>query len=196
MELVILALVAGLFFTSYALWRRARHAANAGDKTIEGRKAAPALPPAERTIHTITNGDVVTYMDTDWLVEGVLTLDEDGRVTRLYKMIDGAKTRWLAARPGEDEPFLLDEAPELVIDPSGPDALTHAGIPYRLTARAVVQVIRSGSLGATRPGEKARLYEYTGAGSTRLVAVAGGERVDVYRGERVPATMIDILPGG
>lgn len=191
MEFILISMVAGLFLASYTLWKKGR-----GDKSEQAQQRAQ-LPPAERTIHTLQIGDVASYLDIDYLVEGVLTLDEDGRVTRLYRMTDGTKARWLAARPGEEGPFLLDEAPELVLDAVGADTLTYQGMPHRLTGRGSAHVTRAGALGSGRSGDRMRIYEYAGPGSERVLALAwvGGERMDVFRGERLSPGVVDLLPG-
>ena len=36
------------------------------------------LTDGERTLHTIQLGDVVSHLGTDYMVEGMMTLDEDG----------------------------------------------------------------------------------------------------------------------
>lgn len=191
MEFIILSMVAGLFFASYTLWKKGR-----GGKG-EQAQARPQLPPAERTIQTLQIGDVASYLHVDYLVEGVLTLDEDGRVTRLYRMTDGSKARWLGARPGDDGPLLIDEAPELVLDAAGADTLIFQGMPHRLTARGNAHVTRAGDLGSGRNGDRLRIYEYAGPGSERVLALVwtGGERMDVFRGERLSPNVVDLLPG-
>jgi hypothetical protein len=191
-EFIILSVVAGLFFASYTFWKKGR-----GHEDDRAKPRPRELPPADRTIQTLQIGDVASYLDVDYLVEGMLTLDEDGRVTRLYRMTDGSKVRWLAARPDDDGAVLLDEAPELVMDAAGADTLTYQGTPYRLTARGHAHVIRAGTLGSGRSGDRTRIYEYAGPGNERVIGLAwvGGDRMDVFRGERLSPGVLDLLPG-
>ena len=202
MELIVFGMMAGLFFASYALWRRARTPTRDDAPPKLPPRQVPQLPSGERTLHTIQVDDVVTHLATDYIVEGVVTLDEDGEVTRLYRMADGSTVRWLGARPGSDDPLLLEEAPELALDAAGPEELAHTGQTYRLVKRGAVKATHAGNIGAGRTADRARLYEYAGPGAARVIAVAWGAaapstdaRADAFRGERLSAASIDILPG-
>jgi len=192
MELIILAVVAGLSFASYALWRQAR--SGDGPRALDQPKQ-PALTDGERTIHTIQPGDVVTHLGTDWLVEGVLSLDDDGRWSRLYRLADGARVRWMAARPGDDHPLVLDEAPDLAIEANGPESIAWRGLPFRLAARESVVAAPLGSVGEGRAPGRAQLWQYVGGGASRILALAWPARVEAFAGERVEPHFVEILPG-
>jgi hypothetical protein len=75
-------------------------------------------------------------------------------------------------------------------------------MPYRLGGRAQVRVRLvgasgiAGALGNVPPAERAWLYDYAGAGARRLLALAWGERTDAFAGAAVPASALDLLPGG
>ena len=58
MELLVLGLVAGIGFASYALWHKARK--DEGDALTAERKRL--MPPAERSPTTIQVGDVVQHL--------------------------------------------------------------------------------------------------------------------------------------
>ena len=196
MEFIVLGVVASVFVASWALWKKTRSPSGAGvpadESSIKGQ-----LTSGERTIHNLQVSDIVTHLGSDFLVEGVLTLDDDGAVTRMYRMTDGAKVRWLVARPGDGNPLLLEEKAELAVDASGPEAISHGGVPYRLAARASVRVVRSGALASSRTTDRARLYEYASAGEARIIALAwpDTERADATIGERLSLGSFDILPG-
>ncbi len=193
MELIILAVVAGLSFASYALWRQAR---SGGDgKSLDEKPRTHLLTDGERTIHTVQPGDVVSHLSTDYLVEGVLSLDDDGRQTRLYRLADGARVRWLGARPGDDHPFLLDEATDLAIEPNGPQEIVHRGMPFRLAARASANATSAGSVGPNRDGARVELWEYVGGGAARILAIAWPARVEAFAGERLEPHFVELLPG-
>ncbi len=192
MELIILAVVAGLSFASYALWRQARGGEQ--PRALDKPETAGALTDGERTIHTVQPGDVVTTLGVDYLVEGALSLDDDGRVTRLYRLVDGGRTRWMAARPGDDHPYLLDES-DLAVEANGPESITFRGLPFRLAARESVVVAPLGSVGEGRPPGRIQLWLYVGGGAARVLALSWPARVEAFTGERLEPHFVDILPG-
>lgn len=203
MELFVLGIVAGLSFLSYALWWRSRTASL--DEALEQERAAARLASAEPSLHSLRPGDVVCHLGTDYLVEGVLSLDDAGRVTRLYRIADGAAVRWLAVRPGTAPPLVLDEVRGLSLggDLSAPDELVHSGTAYRLATRTSTHVDQSGILGAfgSGPGdrtsapERAWLYEYVASGARRLLALTWSGHAEAFAGEPVPARTLELLPG-
>ena len=192
MEIIVLGVVAGLSFLSYSLWKRSR-SEGLKDALLEERQQQ-RLASAEPNLHALRPGDVVTHLTTDYVIEGVLTLDDDGRVTRLYKMADAGRIRWLGVRAGVDEPLFLDEVKGLPIDGSAPDQLTWDGSPYRLSARASARVGLSGSIGERATAERVWLYDYAGVGTRRIVAVGWSDHSAAFAGEPVSRTLLEILP--
>ena len=190
MELLVLGLVAGIGFASFALWQRARK--DEGEALASERKRLQA--PAERSPTTIQVGDVVQHLGTDFVVEGVITLSEDGRGARLYRMFDGGGERFLYAKTNAPDPLLLASAHVALDGDAPPESVTHAGARYRQTARAQASAIRVGQLGARKHADKVRVYEYAGPGPARLLIVDWGDRVEAFAGERVLAHALDILP--
>lgn len=189
MELIVLGLVAGIGFASYALWQKARK--DEGEAHAAEKKRLQA--PADRSPTTIQLGDVVQHLGSDCVVEGIVTLSEDGRGARFYRMFDGGGERFLFAKTGGGDPLLLATA-QIALDGDPPEALTHEGGAYRLTARMQASAIRVGQLGKRQHGDRVRLFEYAGPGPQRLVLVDWGERVEAFAGERVLAHALEILP--
>jgi hypothetical protein len=191
MELLVLGLVAGIGFASYALWQKARK--DEGEAQTAERKRLAA--PAERSPTTIQVGDVVQHLGSDFLVEGVVTLSEDGRGARLYRMFDDGGERFLYAKSGNVDPLLLaptQVAPDFAATP--PESLTHEGAPYRQTARVQASAIRVGQFGTRKHADRVRLYEYAGPGPSRLLLIDWGERVEAFAGERIFSHALEILP--
>lgn len=190
MELIVLGLVAGIGFASYALWQKARK--DEGEALTHERKRLAA--PTDRSPLTMQVGDVVQHLGSDFVVEGIVTLSEDGHGARLYRMFDGSGERFLFAKTGGGDPLLLGTA-VVAIDGDPPEALSHGGGAYRLTARMQASAIRVGQLGTRKHGDKVRLFEYAGPGPARLILVDWGERVEAFAGERVLTHSLEILPG-
>jgi hypothetical protein len=193
MELLLLGMVAGIGFASFALWQRARREED--QAAAQRRKRLEA--PAERTPTTIQVGDVVQHLGSDYVVEGVLTLSEDGRGARLYRMFDDGGERFLYAKQGHAEPLLLRPAPELTLADLGgtpPETLQHGHASFRQTARVQASVIRVGQLGGRKTAERVHLYEYAGPGPERLLLLDWGERVEAFAGEKVATHSLEILP--
>jgi hypothetical protein len=195
MELLVLGLVASIGFASYALWSKARSAELPGPP--------PELESPERTVGTLQVGDVVQHLGIDWLIEGVLTLSEGG--TRLYRLADGATERFLFAAHGDPEPALLSAAPDLADVVGGaPERFEHAGHFYQLKVRETAAVLREGSLRRDAPpgarhatsneGNRVGLAAYA-AGALRLIVLHWADHSDAFVGERVPAHLLEFLPG-
>jgi hypothetical protein len=189
MELLVLGLVAGIGFASYALWHKARR--DEGDALAAERKRLMA--PAERSPTTIQVGDVVQHLGSDFLVEGVVTFSEDGRGARLYRLFDDGGERFLYAKAGGSDPLLLAPA-TVTVDGDPPESLQHAGGAYRQTARAQASAIRVGQLGTRKHGDRVRVFEYAGPGPARLLVVDWGDKLEAFAGERILASSLDILP--
>jgi hypothetical protein len=194
MELLILGLVAGIGVASYALWHKAKQ--DDGDSLARERKRLAPPANVDRSPTTIQVGDVVQHLGSDFLVEGVVTLSEDGRGARLYRLFDDSGERFLYAKAGAADPLLL--APAIVAaeptDGEPPETLQHAGGSYQKTARAQVLAIRVGQLGARKHGDRVRLFEYAGPGPARLLMIDWGDQLEAFAGERILASALEILP--
>ncbi len=185
-----MAAIASLGVTSYALYLQARRM-----QREEQRLAPPAvarLEGGEHTLHSLAPGDVVSR-DQDYVVEGLLTFEEDGRVTQLYRLVDGAIVRWMGARPSDSHPLWLEGAGDLAIEINGPETVYYRGLPYRQSARRSVRVTSRGEVGPRRDG-RMEFWEYTGPGRARIWALAGPSEVESFAGEELEPFAIELLP--
>jgi len=190
MEFLVLGLVAGIGFASYALWQKARK--DESEAQAAERKRLQA--PVDRSPTTIQVGDVVQHLGVDFVVEGVVTLSEDGRGARFYRMFDGSGERFLYAKTGGADPLLLTATSVTLEGEAPPETLVHGGASYRQTARTRASAIRVGQLGTRKHADRVRVYEYAGPGPARLLVVDWGDRVEAFAGERVLAHALEILP--
>jgi hypothetical protein len=188
MELILLGLVASIGFASYALWSRAR-----GNELRGAQKPVAELESGERTPTTLQINDVVQHLGTDWIVEGILSLSEDGRNTRLYALTDGSEARFLFASAAEPDPVLLRAAPELRIEGT-PDTLTAEGHAFALKVRGTVAAKRLGAILPSRRGDNRVTFGDYASGTSRLLVLQWGSEIDAFVGERVPLHLLELLP--
>jgi hypothetical protein len=187
MELLVLGLVATIGFASYALWSKTR------STELPPGGDLPELDAGERTPSTLQVGDVVQHLGADYLIEGVLALSDDGAGTRLYRLVDGARERFLLAAPSEADPSLLEAAPGFRVDGT-PSLVEHGGQSFQLLVRSSGAALRAGSVGERRVGQRVTLAEYA-AGAARLLVLHWNDATDAFVGERVPLHLLEFLPG-
>jgi hypothetical protein len=165
-----------------ALWRASKR----------GKLAPPDPPtpmvrgPAQARTH-----DVVCYLARDWLIEGVVQIEDGRKRRRLARMVDGADVQWLLVDDGEL--VLLRPAGEAPPRLPAPDALTVAGETFRLSEAGGGSVARHGDV-ASRAAEKCRFWRYRGGGGRRAW-VDEFKQPELMVGEVVPESMLELLPG-
>ena len=197
MELLVLGLVAGIGFASYALWHKARK--DEGEALAAERKRLMA--PAERSPTTIQVGDVVQHLGSDFLVEGVVTFSEDGRGARLYRLFEDGGERFLYAKAGGADPLLL-----------APTAPTRRRVRRRRRRRSAREPAarrrrlppdraRAGVGHPRRPARRpqarrprARLRVRRARPGAPARSSTGATSVEAFAGERVLASALEILP--
>lgn len=196
----VLAMVGGAF-VAYRVGR------------AKGASAARALPAAtssgrllERTVRDVRVDDVVQHGGRDWLVEGVVTYDEDGHTWRGARVIDGPEERWVIVgleRTGGLTVRLCALASDLALTGYPPERIEHGGVAYAMGQRGTATATLAGELG-TLPGWKTipkgasarcRWWRYNAAGEKTLVVEQWGETYRALVGEMVPADQVDLLAG-
>lgn len=196
MELIVIGVFAGLSMLSYAVWKRSR--GEGLDEALAAEQTRLRLTAAEPSLASLRPGDVVSHLGVDYVVEGAATLDDDGKVTRLYRLADGASVRWLAVRAHVEEPLLLEAATGLldgVVAAATPEQLLYRGTAYRLAARSLARAALAGQLGGLPIVDRAWVWEYAGAGAQRILAIGWGDRVEAFAGEPIAAHLLEVLPG-
>jgi hypothetical protein len=131
-----------------------------------------------------------------WLA-GALVLAEDTPTAALFvgPEAGGERAVLIHARPATSIAWLEPlGSGAVVVAGEPPSALEHGGVRFERVCRLPVRIERLGS-GAPDVGERAILAEYAGAGSERLVVVAG-TAVRAWKGTALENGMYDVLPGG
>jgi hypothetical protein len=162
---------------------------------------AKALPPATELPASFPCklGDVLVRTaarDEAWLA-GALIFSEERPIAALFVAPEAGGDRALFVRdaPGSGVTWLAPIAKaELALPPEPPFTIEHAGVRYERARRLPVSVARVGS-GAPAVGAQAIVAEYAGAGTERLVVVAGTEQSLAWKGESLSESEYDVLPG-
>jgi hypothetical protein len=176
------------------------------------RGAAGELPAGpgtrallERTARDVRVDDVLQHGGKDWLVEGVVSYDEDGHAWRSARGLDTPEERWFVVGFDRVGPPTIRVCKRVTIDLQGYPAeeLAVDGKSFRLAQRGNATAVLSGTF-PDLPGAAAavkdmslrcRFWRYaTGTGETLLIEQWG----DTYRalvGETVAIDRIDLLAG-
>jgi len=191
---ILLAMVAVLS-GGYLAYRRSSVRA-----LTPGRPAATGL--LERTLRDVRPNDVIQHGGRDYLVEGVVSYDEDGHTWRGARLADGGTERWLLVgleRGSAMTVRLLDTAPGVELSGYPPEALEVEGQSYKLAGRGTATATLSGDLAGlpTSTGEgsalRCRWWKYSAAGDKTVVVEQWGETYRALRGETVRADDVDLL---
>jgi hypothetical protein len=160
----------------------------------------------ERNLRDLRPGDVVQQGQRDWLVEGVISYEEDGTRWIASRVTDGERTGWivagLEARHGDAAALLhRDESIEITGYP--PETIVVDELRYRLQQRGTAICKFLGDVGP-RPGRRdtssevvsrCRWWRYDGAGDDRLLIEQWNGVYWALRGKRLGSGEIDIIPG-
>jgi len=172
-----------------------------GVKRLWRRNRALPAPPRRSALRSpplLRPGAVVALGPDDLVCEGVVSLDDDGRTTRLYRLVDGSRVRWLVVRPTAEA--LLCRAVEGALEEAtahtAPDQVEHDGDSYRLAARAPVRVRSLGQTSLASGDERGWLSEYAGPAGRGLVVLSHGERTHVLAGAALPPGLLDAYTTG
>lgn len=153
------------------------------------------LPPLERTVFTLEIGDIVQYMETDWVVEGRLTYDVDGYTWFEYLLQDGDRIRWLSVDEDDRvEVALLEPTARLDVSKEPPQQLTFDGEVYRCAESGTAIMTRLGTT-LKRTAERCRYFDYQGSDDKVLSIEYWNGEIEVTVGQRINPRMLTLLPG-
>lgn len=141
-------------------------------------------------------GDVLLYADTELWLAGMLELDEEGFVARLFPTPGGLRAEWVVQLDEEATDLAMLCATDEVPAGAVPESLPIGGRRLTLERRGSA-VVRVEGEHLPRTGGKARYALLSDVGG-RVLLVLDFERAPrlALTGERVERHMIDLLPGG
>jgi hypothetical protein len=158
-----------------------------------------------RTIYELRVGDVVQYDGTDFIVEGALEYDEDGRKWRIGRLVDGDDVRWLVTGLGSQTSLrLMRNEDEVEVSGYPPETLHADDVRFTLDKRGTATAHFRGDLGnmpgkrgQTRPDtvDRCRWWRYESPGDDTLLVEQWGGEYRVLRGEHVTDGVIEMIPG-
>ena len=140
--------------------------------------------------------DVVSFFGRDYLVEGVIGYQVNGKKFQLARAVDGDAVLWVEPLrdDADDRLMVFKEVRDLEMAIPPPDSIYYSQVTYlqRLAGKATVEVsgaVPDHSSGATQ------VWRYHAAGDMALHIESGPVGTWTAAGESVHRGMIDILPG-
>lgn len=141
-------------------------------------------------------GDVLLYADTELWLSGMIELDEEGLVARVFRAPGNATADWVVQLDEEAEDIAIGRETDEVPDGRVPSDLPIRGMRLSLRRRANATVTHEGD-NLPPISDAAEVVVMGGAGGRTLLVLdfAGAGRISLDL-ERVGREMIDLLPGG
>ncbi|HUS26970.1 MAG TPA: DUF4178 domain-containing protein [Kofleriaceae bacterium] len=204
--LVVLTIVGGVAAVGVA----SRERKSLGSGSGGDPKALPAGGGdklLERTVRDVRVDDVLTIDNKDFIVEGLVSYDEDGHRWSAARCADGTDVRWVFVgieRTGSSATRLmaLDESTPMTGYP--PEALVIGETRYALDKRGTATCTLRGDVGPLggltkdRPEghtERCRWWLYNAPGDDTVIVEQWGSDYRVLRGKKVSESTIELMPG-
>ena len=158
-----------------------------------------------RTITDLRPGDVLTIDGKDYIVEGVITYDEEGHRWNAGKLADAGEVRWLVVgleRGGSLTARFLSETSEVEVEGMPPEVLATPEARYTMERRGTATALGTGDIGirlrveaGAGAAERCRWWLYESPGADTLLVEQWGTTYRVLRGKKVNPDLIELLPG-
>ncbi|HJL16546.1 MAG TPA: hypothetical protein RMH99_12865 [Sandaracinaceae bacterium LLY-WYZ-13_1] len=170
--------------------------ANAASKSKKTKKKERRRSPLDRGPRGLRVGDVLLYADTELWLAGLIQLDEEGFVLRVFPSPGGTRAEWVAQLDEPAKDLATLEACDEVPGGAVPEALPIGGRHLTLERRGHADVFTDGEH-LPRTTDRARYTLLSDAGGRILIVVDFDKAPRLALvGDRVGAHMIDLLPGG
>lgn len=202
--LVLLTVVGGVTAVGIAMKSQKKQLPGGGQRALPAGTGDKLL---ERSVRDLRVDDVLTMDGKDFLVEGVISYDEDGHRWLGGRIVDGTDVQWLLiglerASASSTRVLRQDDAHPIAGYP--PEALVIGEVRYVLDKRgaATCQLFGDiGGLGALKKDrpeghvERCRWWLYSAPGDDTLLVEQWGSDYRVLRGKKVVDGTIELIPG-
>lgn len=194
--IALVGLLIGAAIMSFVFYRKSlvtERAALAGENGVagllEGKRSGDA------TVTNLRMGDIVTYFDVDYVVEGRVDYNDSGWPWTCFMLVDGDDVRWLAVE--EDDKVEVSMWEEIDMDLSGdpPKTIEYDGERFKQVEKGHAKVTQTGKTGR-RAGMSCDYFEYEGSSERYLSVERWGMETEVSIGQDVNPYSLEILPGG
>ncbi len=204
--LIVLAVVGGVSAVGVAANRRKSLPAGSGS----AQKQLPAGPGGdlvERTVRDMRVGDVLTFDNNDFIVEGAVLYDEDGHRWVCGRCVDAGDTRWVMVgleRTGSSTTRILTQDETTQVSGYPPEVMVIGELRFALDKRGTATCQLKGDVGPLgglhkdRPeghAERCRWWLYSAPGDDTMMVEQWGSDYRVLRGKKVGDATIELMPG-
>ena len=167
------------------VWKQQRDAA------VQPKQA----PSKRRSVFNMQVGDIVQYRTEDWVVEGVLTYNDDGFDWVEYLLQEGDRICWLSVEEDDIvEVTIQRPVQDLYLQARPGDSLRYQDVDYRLTDEGTAQMTRVGNT-LQRQAQTCRYFDFEGPDKRVLSVEDWDGDWEVTSGESISVSDLVILPG-
>jgi hypothetical protein len=191
--LIVLVLVAGL---GYGVYRTVSQSNDSREQLPKGSsEALPDQSSLEPDVRDLDIDDIVSFVGTDYIVEGRVDYNQEGYTWSEYMLADGDDIRWLCVEDDDRlEVTLWRELDDLALMPPLDEKVEYDGTTYRMFERGGARAAQQGETGRKRKS-KVKFWEFESGEGSYLAVEEWGSEVEIFEGRDIEPEMLDIFPG-
>jgi hypothetical protein len=160
--------------------------------SAQSRKETPSQ---RRSLFNLQVGDIVQYRTEDWVVEGVLTYNDDGFDWVEYLLQEGDRICWLSVEEDDlVEVTLQTPVQDLYLQARPAEEIRYKNIDYHLTDSGTASMTRVGNP-VQRQAQTCRYFDFSGPDHQVLSVEDWDGDWEVTSGERISVNDLVLLPG-
>jgi len=192
---LVILVVASIFFFQQAKKMESQRQLPPGFQNAGEFKPVSELSSDEPSIANLKIGDIVTYFDQDFVVEGRIDYNDEGWPWTCFMLVDGDDVRWLAVEEDDQLEVSLWQKTDIKLEGEPPEFIEFEGEKFRMVERGKARVAQTGQTGR-RSGLNMEYFEYEGTSDRGLSVEKWGREIEVSVGHDINPYSLEILPGG